>query len=115
MAVSELGGISEIEGWTQPQEAPRLQRIVRGVVNFARKKPLGFICGCIVIFFVIIGDFVPETVNKISSTAGFGTPVPYLADQLDKALPFVMPYAKQDLRARLQPPSADHLLGTDSI
>ena len=28
---------------------------------------------------------------------------------------FIYPYAKQDLRARLQGPSAKHLLGTDSI
>ena len=115
MAVSELGSIAEIEGWTQPVRRPFPQRILSGLYNFARRKPLGAVCGTMVIFFVILGDLVPETINKTSSIAGFGKPVPYVADALEKHTSIVYPYAKQDLRARLQGPSSKHLLGTDSI
>jgi peptide/nickel transport system permease protein len=115
MAVSELGSIGEIEGWEQPPEYSLPSRIATAVYKFARKKPLGFVCGIVVIFFMIIGDMVPETANKIISTAGGGKPVPYLADFLEKHTSFIYPYAKQDLRARLQGPSSKHLLGTDSI
>lgn len=115
MAVSELGSIAEIEGWTQQAERSLSQRIMRGILSFARKKPLGFVCGLVVITFVIIGDLVPEALNKGLKTAGFGEPVPYLADQADKAFGFVYPYSKQDLRGRLQGPSSGHILGTDSI
>ncbi|HLF77193.1 MAG TPA: ABC transporter permease, partial [Dehalococcoidia bacterium] len=84
--------------------------------SFTRKKPLGAMCGLIVIFFVLVGDLVPETINKISRTAGLSDrPVPYLADQLESQTGIIYPYAKQDLRARLQGPSGKHLLGTDSI
>jgi peptide/nickel transport system permease protein len=112
---AQLGGIAEIEGWTQPVQRPLPQRISSGILTFARRKPLGFVCGVIVLFFMVVGDLIPETINKITSTAGLGSHVPYLADQLDKASGQVYPYAKQDLRARLQGPSSDHILGTDSI
>jgi peptide/nickel transport system permease protein len=116
MAVSELGGIAEIEGWTQPRQRPLVVRLLTGLKNFARKKPLGFVCGLVVVFFMVIGDVVPETINKISRTAGIAdTPVPYLADALEKRVGFLYPYAKQDLRARLQGSSGSHLLGTDAI
>ena len=115
MAVSQLGGIAEIEGWTQPERKPFAQRVLGGLGNFARRKPLGFVCAVVVLFFVVVGDLIPETVNKISATAGLGKPLPYLADQLEKSTGFMYPYAKQDLRARLQGPSSKHLLGTDSI
>jgi peptide/nickel transport system permease protein len=115
MAVSELGGIAEIEGWEAPVQRSLPSRILSGLGNFARKKPLGFACGIVVIFFMIVGDVVPATINKIASTAGAGEPVPYLADQIEKTFSFIYPYAKQDLRARLQGPSSSHLLGTDSI
>ncbi len=117
MAVSELGSIADIEGWTQPAQKPLFTRITSGLWNFARKKPLGAICGLIVLFFMIIGDLVPETVNKFLSvtTISDSKPVPYMADFLEKNTGIVYPYAKQDLRARLQGPSGDHLLGTDSI
>jgi peptide/nickel transport system permease protein len=115
MAVSELGSLAEIEGWRQDTR-PRIIRILAGLGNFARRKPLGAFCGLVVIFFVIVGDLVPETINKISRTAGLGDrPMPYLADQLESQTGFIYPYAKQDLRARLQGPSAKHWLGTDSI
>jgi ABC-type dipeptide/oligopeptide/nickel transport system permease subunit len=116
MAVSELGSIAEIEGWVQPVRKPFVSRILSGLWNFARKKPLGAACGLIVIFFVLIGDLVPETLNKVAQVSGLGqTPVPYFADFLEKHTGVIYPYAKQDLRARLQDPSAKHLLGTDSI
>jgi peptide/nickel transport system permease protein len=116
MAVSELGGIAEIEGWTQPRQRPLALRILTGLKNFARKKPLGFVCGLVVVFFMVIGDVVPETINKLARTAGIADrPVPYLADALEKRVGFLYPYAKQDLRARLQGSSNKHLLGTDAI
>ena len=116
MAVSELGGLAEIEGWTQPTQRSFPSRIASGAWNFAKKKPLGAACGLIVLFFMLIGDLVPETVNKITRTAGLADrPVPYLADQLESQTGLIYPYAKQDLRARLQGPSSKHLLGTDSI
>ncbi len=116
MAVSELGGIAEIEGWEAPTHKALPVRLALGLRGFARKKPLGFICGVVVIFFFLIGDVVPETINKVSRTAGLSDhPVPYLADQLEKPIPWLYPYAKQDLRARLQGTSNAHLLGTDAI
>jgi peptide/nickel transport system permease protein len=127
MAVSELGGIAEIEGWDKDERGGFFGKARRGIWSFIKKKPLGAFCGLIVIFFMIVGDLVPETSNKILSTpipspvGGFnikpdmGKPVPYLADQLESQTGFIYPYAKQDLRARLQGPSAKHWLGTDSI
>jgi peptide/nickel transport system permease protein len=116
MAVSELGGIAEIEGWEAPAHKPFLVRLALGLKNFARKKPLGFVCGVVVVFFFIIGDVVPETANKIARTAGIADhPVPYLADQLEQAVPWLYPYAKQDLKHRLEGSSSKHLLGTDAI
>jgi len=127
MAVSELGGLAEIEGWDTSGQKPLPFRVLNGLWTFVKKKPLGAICGFIVIFFMLLGDLVPETTNKFFSTpvpspiGGFnikpdmGKPIPYLADQLESQTGFVYPYAKQDLRARLQGPSAKHWLGTDSI
>jgi len=117
MAVSELGSIAEIEGWTQPARKAFFTRLFSGLLNFARKKPLGAFCGIVVVSFMIIGDLIPETLNKVGSVTGIANdkPVPYFADFLEKHTGVVYPYAKQDLRARLQDPSAKHLLGTDSI
>jgi len=127
MAVQELGTLAEIEGWDTSGQKPLPSRIAKGLWTFVKKKPLGAFCGFVVIFFMLIGDLVPETVNKIASTPipspvggfnikpDFGKPVPYLADQLESQTSFVYPYAKQDLRARLQGPSSKHWLGTDSI
>ena len=114
MARSELEGIAEIEGWTPREETPFLMGIPSGVKAFARRKPLGAFCGFIVLFFMLVGDVVPASINKITQEMTLGQPVPYLADQMEKALPFVYPYSKQNLRARLQGSSRDHLLGTDS-
>ena len=119
MAVSELGDISAIEGWTQPAVKPWLVRMLIGLAKFFRKKPLGAVCGVIVLFFFIIGDAVPETINYISDNVGTKVGVhphvPYLADQLEQQFTFIYPYSKQDLRARLQGSSSAHILGTDAI
>ncbi len=87
---------------------------LQGVLRFAKKKPLGFACGVVVVFFLLIGDVVPETLNALLSLIGLGSPVPYLADLLEKHLSFVYPYSQQALRDRLQGSSAEHLLGTDA-
>ena len=117
MATNEIGNTSEIESWESTYEAKSfLSRMSSGILAFARKKPLGFICGLIVIFFFIVGDVVPAMLNKAAITAGMDDePVPYVADQLEQVTGIIYPYAKQDLRARLQGSSSDHLLGTDAI
>ena len=116
MAISELGGVQELESWQRDEQRPAYVRYATALWHFARRKPLGAVCGFVVITFVLIGDLVPETVNKVSRTAGISDrPVPYFADFLEKSTGIIYPYAKQDLRARLQGPSSKHLLGTDSI
>jgi peptide/nickel transport system permease protein len=127
MAVNQLGGIAEIEGWEQSDEKGFLAKVGSGIWNFARRKPLGAVCGLIVLFFMLIGDLVPETLNKAFKTPviipgahvtvkpDMGKPIPYVADFLEKHTAVIFPYAKQDLRARLQGPSSKHWLGTDSI
>ena len=84
------------------------------LARFARRKPLGAICGLTVLMFLIIGDLVPEMLNKVISTAGLGAPVPYVADILRDTTPFVYAYDEGILGERLQGPSSRHLLGTDS-
>jgi peptide/nickel transport system permease protein len=65
---------------------------------------------------VVIAVNVAFTLPDIGTVKpDLGTPVPYLADRLEKSTGIIYPYAKQDLRARLQGPSSKHLLGTDSI
>ncbi|HLF71775.1 MAG TPA: ABC transporter permease [Dehalococcoidia bacterium] len=116
MAVSELGGLAEIEGWTDEGQKSFLPRMWWGLWSFSKKKPLGAACGLIIFFFFVIGDVIPETANKIASVAGVGgTPVPYVADILADNTGFLYSYDKQDLRARLQGSSGKHLLGTDAI
>lgn len=113
MAVSGLGGILEIE---EPIAEPSfLGRIASSLLRFARKKPLGAACGVAVVFFMIIGDIVPETVNKATSVAGLGKPVPYMADVLADHTGFLYRYYDQVPRDRLQGSSLKHLLGTDNI
>jgi len=116
MAVSELGNVGEIEGWEQPEEKTFWQEVFGGIWKFTKRKPLGTICGIVILFAIIIGDLVPESINKISRTAGIAdAPVPYLADSLQKHVGFIYPYTQQDLRHRLEAPSSKHLLGTDQI
>jgi peptide/nickel transport system permease protein len=108
-------GRAGYDDWIQlPAKNPAV-RVLSGLKTFARRKPLGAICGLVVIFFMIIGDIVPETANKAASIAGLGTPVPYVADALEKQFSFVYPYDQQHLRDRLQGPSSTYLLGTDSL
>jgi peptide/nickel transport system permease protein len=116
MATNEIGNIAEIESWEASPQQSFMGRMLSGVTRFAQKKPLGFVCGIVVIFFFLVGDAVPAMINKVSLTIGTGDePIPYLADQLESQTGIIYPYAKQDLRARLQGSSSDHLLGTDAI
>ncbi|HXH22241.1 MAG TPA: ABC transporter permease [Dehalococcoidia bacterium] len=127
MAVQQLGGIAEIEGWRQERERPLPARVFAGLASFARRKPLGFICGLIVFALMIIGDLVPVTANFIYHVAGTpfgggydsvstaitaaeGKPVPYVAGLV---APFK--YDKNHLRDRLESPSSTYLLGTDEL
>jgi peptide/nickel transport system permease protein len=102
------------EDWLDPSSRPLVLRLLLGLKNFAARKPLGALCGFIVVLFMLVGDVVPATVNKVTTELGLGEPVPYLADQMEQTLPFVYPYAKQSLRERLLGSSTDHLLGTDN-
>ncbi len=116
MATPEVGSLDAAENWEAASTKHGLGGMIGGLGHFARKKPLGFVCGTIVLFFFLIGDVVPETTNKISRTIGIAeSPVPYLADELTNALPFLYPFAKQNLRSRLEGASNDHLLGTDAL
>jgi peptide/nickel transport system permease protein len=103
-----------IQEWGEAEDRALPIRVWRGIASFARRKPLGFVCALVVLFSFVIGDAVPETVNKVSRTAGIAErPMPYLTDQLADQFSWVYSYEKQDLRARLQGPSGQHLLGTD--
>jgi peptide/nickel transport system permease protein len=116
MATREIGNIAEIEGWAAPPRETAFERTWKGLTKFARKKPLGAFCGLIIIFLVIVGDLIPETLNKAARTAGIADePVPYLADVLEENLSVIYPYREQNLRRQLEGPSSDHLLGTDPL
>ena len=70
MTTAEVGRVSQLA-----TAGARTPRFVSNVLRFARKKPLGAVCGAIVIACMISGDLVPTTLNKITSTAGLGEPV----------------------------------------
>jgi peptide/nickel transport system permease protein len=108
-------GRAGYEDWIQAPAKNPMIRFFGGIGRFARRKPLGFACGLMVLFFMIIGDIVPETANKALSIVGLGEPVPYVADFLEEKLSFVYPYDQQNLRDRLQGSSSSYLLGTDSL
>ena len=127
MAVQELGGIAEIEGWRPERERSFPARFVLGLVNFARRKPLGFTCGLIVLALIIVGDLVPATGNFLYHVAGTpfgggydsvstaltsaeGKPIPYVASFIARDR-----YDQNHLRERLQGPSSKYLLGTDEL
>jgi peptide/nickel transport system permease protein len=135
MAVSELGNIDELEDWERARESSFFARVRAGVWSFARKKPLGAACGIVVLLAVILGDVVPEVINKVSRTPiaipGFevasvsvprigtikpdtGEPMPYLADVMEKNLAFVHPYDEPYIRHRLEGSSSEFILGTDA-
>ncbi len=79
------------------------------LAHFARRKPLGFVCGIVVLALMVLGDIIPVTLNAGLSVTGTSARVPYLADAV---APYS--YSEPDLRNRLKGPSAEHLLGTDS-
>jgi peptide/nickel transport system permease protein len=127
MAVQQLGGIAEIEGWTHERERALPVKVVTGLISFARRKPLGFVCGLIVLVLIIIGDLIPVTGNFIyhlagnpfgggysttseALTAAEGKPIPYVAHLIAK-----YPYDKNHLRDRLQGSSSKYWLGTDEL
>lgn len=112
VAVTE-GAVQEFDFLAAKAEEGRLAGLWKSISRFARKKPLGFVCGLLVVFFIIIGDFVPVTFNKITSTIGLGEPAPYLVDTLEKHTSFVYPYDEKNLRDRRAGISSEHLLGTD--
>jgi ABC-type dipeptide/oligopeptide/nickel transport system permease subunit len=116
MAATDLQRAYEAEGWAAPARLGMLEGASTGLARFLRRKPLGAACGFIVLFFVIVGDLVPETANKAFAVSGLADePVPYLADQLADQVSFIYPYDLQNLRGRLQGSSSEHILGTDQL
>ena len=136
MAVQPLGGIAEIEGWRQERERAFPIRIVTGLITFARRKPLGFVCGMIVLTLMIVGDLVPVTLNFAYNLAGnpFGGGYSSISDTLTaakgKPIPYVASYIaptsydKNHLRDRLKkgfavdataPDVKTYWLGTDEL
>lgn len=106
---------NEADSWLAQPQATGIRRITKNVWGFAKRKPLGAVCGVIIILCIVFGDLIPETANKITSVAGLGTPVPYLVDTLAEHTPFVHPYGEQDLSNRFAPRSFEHWLGTDQV
>ncbi len=116
VAISEFGVIDETGEWASPARVPLLPRLAKASARFGRRKPLGAFCGVVILFFVIVGDLVPATINKVSGMAGVGDdPAPYLADQMAESLSFVYLYDEIDLAHRLEGSSGSHLLGTDNL
>ena len=107
---------TDIDNWAAPTMQSGSQRFLSSLWSFTKKKPLGAVCGLVILFFMIIGDLVPETLNQGARVAGIGNdPVPYLADALADHVDFIYPYWQPDFQARLQGASSEHLLGTDSL
>lgn len=75
-------------GWERPIEPPRAIRILRTILRFARRKPLGFLGLILIVILIVVAVFAPQL-------------APYAPGQLD-------------LRHRLEGPSSRHLLGTDA-
>ena len=86
---------------------------MKPILRFARKKPLGFVSGLVIIAFIIIGDLIPEILNTFTEFAGIERPVPYFADFLADNLGFLYPFSQIDLRHALEGSSSTHVLGTD--
>ena len=107
------GAVQELDYLGSRPERGRFSRWRHAIVSFAKKKPLGAACGVVVVLSLIIGDFFPASINKITSTVGLGEPIPYLADVLEENTSFVYPYNEKNLRDRRAPMSSEHLLGTD--
>src|SRR5689334_10963860 len=108
MATATEFGRTGYDDWIQLPAKSAASRFFTGLKTFARRKPLGALCGLVVLFFMIIGDIVPETANKVTSIAGLERPVPYVADALESKLSWVFPYDQQHLRDRLQSPSSTY-------
>jgi peptide/nickel transport system permease protein len=103
-------GVEAAEGAWQPERgAGWLRSAAAGLLSFARRKPLGFACGLLILALMVIGDLFPVTLNAIVSLTGLDYRVPYLADAIAPDH-----YSDPDLLNRLKGPSSAHLLGTDS-
>jgi peptide/nickel transport system permease protein len=113
LAVRELPGILIEEEVAAERSWP--VRTLKGFGSFARRKPLGFACGVVLVALVIIGDLIPFTINNVVRLVGIDNdPLPYVAPIL---APY--PYAEGVTHIRhghrLQAsPSRDHPLGTDN-
>jgi peptide/nickel transport system permease protein len=111
VAVSGVGGrIAEAELWTAPRERSTRAKVLLGILTFARKKPLGFVCGLMVLALIIVGDLVPVTINGALELAGVNARLPYVADAI---APYR--YDKINLGERLEGSSRRHLLGSDEL
>ena len=91
MSVLEPAGVGERAAWVAPRELPLWRRAPRGLLRFARRKPLGFFGLVVVLALLFLA--MPPVADRIA---------PYS-------------YSEQDLRHRLEGPSGRHLLGTDSV
>ena len=72
-----------------PKEKKHLPFLLEVVVRLVKEKPLGTVGGVIVLLLFLVGIFAP-----LIAPYGFNT---------------------QELSARLDPPSAKYLLGTDNL
>ena len=91
MALSGSAEVDERRAWMAPRELPLWRRAPRGLLRFARRKPLGFFGLIVVVALLLLA--IPPVADRIA---------PYT-------------YSEQDLRHRLEGPSSRHLLGTDSV
>ena len=116
MASDEIITVAATEESQSYDYLPARTGFLESLWRFARRKPLGAACGLIILFFAIIGDLVPETINKLSQTAGIAEqPVPYVADILEKHVGAIYPYWEPHFENVLEGSSSRHLLGTDSV
>ncbi|HXH21635.1 MAG TPA: ABC transporter permease [Dehalococcoidia bacterium] len=115
MAVTSVAGW-ELEGYERVRERALPVRALAGVWSFARRKPLGFACGIVLLVLVIIGDLFTFTINNALRLAGLESdPIPYVADLV---APYPYTQGVEHIRHghRLQPTilGEGHVLGTDN-
>jgi peptide/nickel transport system permease protein len=117
LAVTEFAGLElgrDIE-FVAAAERSAWARAISGIWSFARRKPLGFACGIVLIILIVVGDLFPFAINNVLQLAGVGSyPVPYVADLV---APFDYAKGVEHIRHghRLASPfTDDHLLGTDN-
>ena len=64
------GAVQEFDWLAQRPERGTFSRWAHAIGTFARKKPLGSVCGFIVVLSLIIGDFFPATTGEIVHVDG---------------------------------------------